>query len=313
MTQNRYYSNDGYAVTLANPGGLNNIQTNLQVSASTNWPVNFPFVVSVDPGLVSEELLLLTSGVGTTLDPYVMQRGFDGSTAQPHATNAVVVPKICQLDLAEPQQHINLSGSGSGAHGLPPSAWLGGQYQLIGAPQVLATSQSTVTFGSSYFSAIPNGCHNIVVYANVKTSYTSAGVEDLMVQINGYTGANYGSAYVQLVGTTGSPGSPSGQPTGGGFGQTQGICGLCWTSATGFGPEGIGRNIITFPFYNDTVWTKGYSFQSSCSDGIANSVMATGGGTCSQVNAAVSSLVLFPQFAPTSQFLANSLFALYAY
>jgi hypothetical protein len=301
-TQNRYYTNLGQATYLTNTSGINNTQTNIQVAANSTWPTSFPFVLSIDPNLATEELVLVTSGAGSAVNPYVTVRGYDGTTAQPHPLNAIVVPKVCQLDLAEPQVHLNLSGAASGAHGLPSTAWTGGTYQLIWET-TLATPQSSVSISSSYFSAIPSTANNVVVFANVKTSYTGANAELLTVQLNGYTGANYGDTYTQLI----SGGSPTAFTH---FTATQGVCGLCWASSTG--PGGLGRNEITFPFFNDTVWTKGYKFSSGATDGTAVCWTSTGAGACSQITAAISSLTFMPQNSG-SQFLANSLFALYCY
>ncbi len=304
MTQNRYYTNEGQATFLANVSGMNNTETDVVVDSSTNWPLVYPFVLSLDFGTLVEELVLVTSGSGTVGTPYVVTRGYDGTTAQPHLLGSVVVPKICQLDFAEPQQHLNLTGSTSGAHGLPASAWLGGQYQLIQKQTMVGTTAS-VTFSSATLATIPAGCNNLVVYANVKTAYTSANVELLEVQINGFTGANYGDTYVQTNGTTIVAKSD--------VAKAQGICGVCWTSNSG--ASTVGRSIITFPFYNEAHWAKGYDFQSAGTDTITsgNSYSHNGGGACSQVTAAINQLVFFPQFTISSGFLANSIFALYAY
>lgn len=312
MTQNRYYSNDGYAVNLT--AQISSTSPSIQVSSMTNWPTTGPFVLSIEPGTLQEELVLVAPpvGSGTSISPLTVTRGFDNTTAQSHPLGATVVPKICQLDLAEPQQHLNLTGSASSAHGLPASAWLGGQYQLV-SKQVLSTSQSSVTFNSAVFSSIPPGYNNVVIFANAKTSNASVEVEQLLLQINGWTGPNYGSSYIQQINTAPSTiGAPSGQPTGGGFSLTSAACGLCWASGAGAGPSGVGRNVITFPFYSDTVWAKGYTFQATASDGASTSYTSTGGGTCASVTLAISSLTLFPQ-SGTSNFLASSLFALYAY
>jgi hypothetical protein len=304
MTQNRYYTNEGQATFLANASGINNIENDVYTDSSTNWPLVYPFVLSVDFGTLNEELLLVTSGSGTLGAPYIVTRGYDGTTAQPHNFGSVVVPKICQLDFAEPQQHLNLTGSGSGAHGLPASAWLGGQYQLI-QKQIMGSTTASVTFSTATFATIPAACNNLMVYIATKTAYTSANVELLQVQINGYTGANYGNTYVQTNGTTIVAKSD--------VAKTQGSCGVCWTSNSG--ASTVGRTILTFPFYNEAHWAKGYDFYSAGTDTVTsgNSYSNTGGGACSQVTAAINQLLFFPQFTVSSGFLANSIFALYAY
>jgi hypothetical protein len=307
MTQNRYYTNLGQAAYLSNSSGLNNVQTNVQTSSNVNWPTSFPFVLSIAAGTVTEELVEVTSGSGSAINPYIVTRGFDDTTAQPHNLNDLVVPKICQLDLAEPQQHINLTGSASGAHGLPASAWLGGTMTLVNQ-QVLASPASTVSFTSTMFSTIPSSCSNLTILAKCKTSYTSANIENLMIQLNGYTGANYGDGYSLATSNSGSSANHAD------VSQTQGVCGLCWTSNVG--TSIASRTIIDIPGFTESVWAKGYNFQSSTADGatLANSYALQGGGVCSQVTGAVSSITLFPQFTGTgSQFVASSIFELYAY
>lgn len=303
MTQNRYYSNLAQGTYLANVSGLSNSDTQMQVSASVNWPTNFPFVVSLEPGTADEELVLVTGGSGTSVSPFAITRGFDGTVPVAHPTNCPVIPKICQLDLAEPQQHINLSGAASGAHGLPASAWSGGQLQFIKST-TLASSRSSFSFTPTDFATIPTSCNHVVVYCNVHTSYTASGLEHLQVQYNGFTGGYYCDDYVYTIApaTTVSANNQSGG--------TSAVAGMCWTS--GFGPLGVGRNEITFPFFRDSVWSKGHHFAASASDGIGATTI-NGGGACSQVTVPLTSLTFFPQNTPSSQFLANSLFALYAY
>lgn len=307
-TQNRYYSNLGTAATLSNVGGINNNQTNLIVSSNTNWPTQFPFVLSIAPDTGStEELVLATSGVGTSATPYIVQRGFDGTTAQTHPINAIVVPKMCELDFAEPQQHINSTTPGS-VHGLPTSAWNGGQYQLVGAKQVLSTTQTSVVFGSSYFSTIPASCNNIIFYVDAKTSDVSVNDELLVIQYNGITSNTYGSNYVQTQGNPPSTASTLPEIT---WAQTWAVCGLCWGAAAG--PNGVARNRIEIPFFADTTWAKGHFFQGYASDSATFTTQVTGGGGNSSLITALSMVTFLPQNTPTSQFVAGSLFEMYAY
>lgn len=302
-SQNRYYTNTAQGTYLANVTGISNSGTQLQVNATTGWSTNFPFVVSIEPGTDNEELVLVTSGSGTSVSPFIITRGYDNTTAVSHAANVAVIPKICQLDLAEPQQHINLSGAASGAHGLPASAWSGGQLQHI-KTTTLQTSQSSFSFTSTDFALIPSGFHHIKVYAAVHTSYTTSGLEHLQVQYNNYTGAYYCDDYIYNI-------APGASPSAGNeSGVTSAVCGMCWTS--GFGPLGIGRNEILFPYYTDSTWSKGHTFSTSASDGIGATTI-NGAGACNQVTAPLTSLTFTPQNGPSSQFLANCIFSLYAF
>lgn len=310
MTQNRYYSNDGYAVQLT--VAISSTDLQIQVASMTNWPTVGPFVLSIEPGTLNEELVLVGTPVGTgkAISPLNVTRGFDGTTPQPHAASVMVVPKICQLDLAEPQQHINQTHAtdiinGSPAHGLPVNAWSGGQYQLIGA-QNISTAQSSVTFNqASYFSLIPSGCTSVMVVSTCRSTFGSGNTDLMQVQLNGYTGSNYGCNYVQSGGPTNVVGH---SPTT----ATSGVCGIIWGSA---GAPGLAaRNVLTFPFFNDSTWSKNYTFQSTAADGSSNTntYSVTGGGVCSAITAPITSLTLFPATGATT-FVAGSMFALYAY
>lgn len=302
MTQNRYYANLAQGTYLANVTGLSNAAATMQTSSAVNWPALFPFVVSIEPATANEELVLVTAGSGTALNPYNITRGFDGTTPISHPANVPIIPKICQLDLAEPQQHLNLSGSTSGAHGLPASAWQGGQYRLI-HEEAISTTQASYSFTSAMFTSIPAGCNHVAINISSRTSYNSGGIENLMVQYNGYTGANYGGNYLSWLNSA----SPTASSY---FTQTQGVAGQLWTTL--YGPVGIARNEIHFPFYNDTVWSKGHNFKVTATDGVSESSSAMGGGASNLITAALTSLTFFPQHSG-SVFLSSSLFSMYAY
>lgn len=64
--------------------------TTLLVDDATNWPtgVTAPFVVALDAGTTSEEKVLVLSRAGLNMS--VLQRGYDGTTAQSHPIDARV-------------------------------------------------------------------------------------------------------------------------------------------------------------------------------------------------------------------------------
>src|SRR5580698_10149631 len=134
-TQNRYYSNLSQGSFITNVGGISSSNTVITVQATANWPTQFPFTVRIEPGTANEEVVLISSSAGTSSSPYIAQalsvsgRGFDGTNPLSHSQGAAIIPGFSQLDFAQPQQHITLTGSTSGAHGLPANAWSGGTMQ----------------------------------------------------------------------------------------------------------------------------------------------------------------------------------------
>jgi len=118
----RYYSNIAAAATLANAGGISTGTTTLVLSTSNGLPISFPFTLRLDPDTATEELVSVTSGAGTVGTPYVITRGFDGTTAKSHSFGAPVVHSGSAIDFREPQEHMANVTPG-GVHGLPVSAW----------------------------------------------------------------------------------------------------------------------------------------------------------------------------------------------
>src|ERR1700689_5704346 len=119
MTQNRYYSSVAVPTYLKSSVGSSG---NPQVAAITGLPSSYPFTMLLDWGLSTQEAISVTSAP-TGSGPYTLPctRGIDGTTAQSHSQNAVVVHGVTAEDYNEPQVHISLATSGTGinaVHGL---------------------------------------------------------------------------------------------------------------------------------------------------------------------------------------------------
>lgn len=80
------------------------VVTTIQVDALTGYPASTPFTIVVDPDQGNEELMTVTSVLGTTLS---VLRGVDGSAASTHAVNAVVQHCVSARDFAEPNGFLN--------------------------------------------------------------------------------------------------------------------------------------------------------------------------------------------------------------
>lgn len=80
---------DGGAQKTSLTASMNNSATSFSVSdGSTFPPGSNPFVVVIDRGLATEEKILIASRLGNSFN--VLERAYDGSSAQNHALGAVV-------------------------------------------------------------------------------------------------------------------------------------------------------------------------------------------------------------------------------
>ena len=108
-----YYSNTAGAMTLV--AGVGAADTSITLDTVTGLPVSFPYSLTLDYGLGSEEVVDVTAAAGTTL---TVTRGVDGTSAQSHSAAAPVRHVAVARDLREPQQHIAAT---SGVHGVTGS------------------------------------------------------------------------------------------------------------------------------------------------------------------------------------------------
>lgn len=113
MTQNRFYSSTALPTTLAASLGSSG---NPSVNSITGLPTSFPFTMLIDWGLSSQEAISVT-GAPTGTGPWTLPctRGIDGTTAQAHASPAIIVHGSTEQDYNEPQVHMAAS---SGVHGV---------------------------------------------------------------------------------------------------------------------------------------------------------------------------------------------------
>lgn len=86
--------------------------TTLSLTSVTGLPITYPYILILDRGQASEEVVLVTAGAGTSL---TVTRGYDSTTAFSHAVGADVVHGISAIDPREANAHINAT---SGVHGL---------------------------------------------------------------------------------------------------------------------------------------------------------------------------------------------------
>lgn len=95
-------------------GAVTNVATTIVVASVTGLPISYPYVLILDRGGPSEEVVLVTGGAGTSL---TVTRGYDSTTAFAHANGAVVEHGISAIDPREANAHVNASSAVHGVAG----------------------------------------------------------------------------------------------------------------------------------------------------------------------------------------------------
>lgn len=252
-TQNRYYSNTATVTTLTNPGGINSGALVLQVGATTGFPVQFPFILRIEPATVSEEVVLVTSGAGTSGNPYTITRGYDGTAARSHSQGVVVKHGFAQVDFQDSQIHLNAIGPGGAPnpHSLPDTAW--------SAPVCVSLFNTTLSAAAASINigSISSAYKNLRLYISA-IGVSATTTLDLQMQFNSDTAAHYGwgQGYISNSSATGS-GLHNANVS-------QIKIGSVWANSSSTIP---GLTVVDIPFYsNSTLW-KGCTSLTTAQDG----------------------------------------------
>jgi hypothetical protein len=276
--QNRYYNNLAQGSFITNVGGLSPSTGSITVQSTINWPTSFPFIVRFEPGTGNEEVGLVTSGAGTAGNPYSVLRGYDGTSAFSHSQGTAIIPGFAQIDFSEPQVHLNLNTSTSGAHGLPASVWGGGTVQSI-ASAVPTEGQASIIFNN-----IPQTYSHLLVVYLLGSNGTNADSEQLQCQINGRTGTVYGNNIWSV--------NPSGSVSGSSSAANHSIfCGYLYQEGT----PALGSGWMIIPNYSSSGYHDLLFSTFSGDGGITNGNWSAGGGGSINVVLQVTSLKFFPQ------------------
>jgi hypothetical protein len=165
-------------------------------------------------------------------------------------------------------------------------------------------AQATLTSPSAQVTiGVPsNSFSNLKMTIVGKTSTTGSFEEDIRLQYNGVSSANYNEHFIFVANNTTVAAAFNST-------QTASCCGHLWTSdATG---SGAGRCEVTIPDYATTTWTKGHTYVANATDGGTSSQSGVGGGACTAVTAAITSLSV--QTRSGSNFVAGTTFTLYGF
>jgi len=304
-----YFSSNVAVPDTVGGSGLSSTATSLIAGSlsPTGYPASFPFKLRLSPRTSSEEVVKVTSGSGTTADPWIIVRGWDGTLAAGHDTTQAVEHGLTQEDLDLSREHEAADSTGTFVnevlnpavlpHGLPAAAWQGAALGLISSV-FLTSARTTVNFTS-----IPQAYSHLMLVAFGKTGDPGVRDDSLQVTFNGDGGAVY--SYVSNFVADATPG-------GGGSAadSLNAMPPLVFaTNATGAPVDGGG--VVFFPGYSGTTYAK-------MAIGISGVGQGTGSGQyslrvryctyrpASQV--AITSMSLTPQ---VSNFLAGSQFSLY--
>jgi hypothetical protein len=98
----RYYSANAREAQLVS--GVNESATTLILNLSTGFPTTTPFVIVVDNGKTTEEVMLVTTKTGNNL---TVTRGYDSTTAYTHSVGASVIHAASAIEFREANTYIN--------------------------------------------------------------------------------------------------------------------------------------------------------------------------------------------------------------
>lgn len=105
----RQYAN-APATSLAN--SCTALATSIVVTATTGFPITYPYTLIIDRGTATEEAVSVTAAASTTL---TVTRGIDSTTAFAHVQGASVAHGITAQDIREANAHVNAN---AGVHGV---------------------------------------------------------------------------------------------------------------------------------------------------------------------------------------------------
>lgn len=282
---------------------LTNSTASLYLASSpVGYPTSFPFTLVLEPGTGNMELVQVNSGAGTVGTPWVVARGFDGTTAVSHAANVAVQHDSSAFDFTTSRSHEALITSGSGAHGLPSAAWLTSQLAQI-AQTVIAGATGTITF-----SAIPATYRHLLLVVHGRSSDTTLDHTDVAVQVNGDSTNSYTYCEWALSSETGSLVTAANMGNGTTWPWVIKIAASNSAVAVGDG----GGGWVLFPGYASTSFAKPYVSQSGFGNsGAGSNLLGVRNGWGWYGPAAIAAINQLVLTASAGNFMTGTVASLY--
>jgi hypothetical protein len=206
MPNSRFYSSIAAVTNLqvtANPG-----DTSIQVASSTGWPGSFPYIVSLDYGSATEELVLVTSGGPSN---FTVTRSYDGTSASTHNAGAVVRHVSSAIDFTDSRTH---EASTTGVHGISGTFVDTTSLQTLSNKTLTAPTINNPTIGGTASGGTYTGATLTSPTINTPTINTPAisngSVSGTISGTPTYTGAHTYSAVINANGGIVSTSTPAG-------------------------------------------------------------------------------------------------------
>jgi hypothetical protein len=262
VANSRYYSNISVAGTLG--ASISSSATTMYMTSTpVGFPASFPFTLALDAGQSDFELVSVTSGSGTSGTPWVITRAFDGTTASAHTGGTCTVSHdFSAYDVTTSRSH-EASGSGSGVHGLPASAWLTSAVAVIGETVLNNSTTSLVTF-----SSISSSYNHLLVCALGRLTETTEQTDWVTVQINSDSGSHYSWCQLQCTNTSGTLAAPADQTTY----STSSIPLFRFAASQAGANVNAGGGMAVFQWYSSTTFNKCVQCTSGAGNGTSSMV-----------------------------------------
>lgn len=240
----------------------NSATTCFLASTPTGYPnaATAPWRLVLDIGTVSEEIVTVTAGSGTSGSPWTITRAQDGTSGVAHSLGATAGHRITAGDENLSRSHEALITSGSGAHGLPASAWVTAAIAALDE-NTFASATPSVTW-----SSIPGTYKHLLVVVQGKFSETTQQSDSVLCTVNGDSSASY--SFVTQYAT-----NVSGASTAALFGgQTTSSAATSWPLLRmGASQSGAAANAgggwAIIPNYTSATFNKGFYSVSGAGDG----------------------------------------------
>ena len=137
-------------------GTMNNTDTTTTITVgSTSTFPTAPFILTIDRGLSTQEVMLCTAKPSST--SFTVTRGYNGSAKSAHSPNAIVEHTAAAIDYAEPNTFLNTYNSagdlvqGNGTQGTVARLAIGTQ------GQVLTSNGTTAAWATAPTNTGPQG------------------------------------------------------------------------------------------------------------------------------------------------------------